>query len=271
MNVYRLFKKAKQLSGTASDQALKDHEADMQKIVTAHLKKMASRAHDEYLKTAGKIQASGGLIKGVMKKSDDFEESVDWSDDQFDADYAALTEDIFAASMSDAKGSLLLDVEKSKAAIAKIKKALSVKAINKKAVDFAGERSAQLVTMVTDTTKATIRGVVARGLEDGLTKIEIAQNIQNSTGFGDARASKIARTEIVNAHVSGNVHAWHESGVVSSYEWITSNGEGTCEDCSSNDGEVRKFGEAFPSGALSPPEHPNCLCDLLPVVDKDEE
>jgi hypothetical protein len=59
---------------------------------------------------------------------------------------------------------------------------------------------------------------------------------------------------------------------VSQVEWktLTKNGNGTCDICIVNAGEVRELGQPFPSGHILPPAHPNCECSVGPV-EKDVE
>jgi HK97 family phage portal protein len=54
---------------------------------------------------------------------------------------------------------------------------------------------------------------------------------------------------------------------VSQVEWktLTRNGNGTCDTCIVNAGEIRELGQPFSSGHILPPAHPNCECSVAPV------
>ena len=50
------------------------------------------------------------------------------------------------------------------------------------------------------------------------------------------------------------------------YEWISILDKNTCDDCAELDGEV------FDKDDLPDfPQHANCQCDLIPVIDDNEE
>ena len=54
--------------------------------------------------------------------------------------------------------------------------------------------------------------------------------------------------------------------MVSGKEWIIAQDE-ICDDCVALDGVVVDLDEPFPDGAGDgPPLHPNCRCDVLPVL-----
>jgi SPP1 gp7 family putative phage head morphogenesis protein len=78
----------------------------------------------------------------------------------------------------------------------------------------------------------------------------------------------IARTETAKADVEGNIEAYKQSGVVSGKQWIT--GAGCCDLCDELDGTIVEIDEDFPNeGGSGPPLHPNCRCDVLPVLTED--
>ncbi len=140
---------------------------------------------------------------------------------------------------------------------------------NKRAIAWAEEHSAELVTRVSETTRERVRAIVANALEQGLANSDLADEIAESEWFSDARAERIARTETAFADVRGNLEGWQASGVVAGKEWKT--GAGCCEACDELDGEVVGLDEEFPGdGGDGPPAHPNCRCDVLPVLKEDD-
>ena len=152
--------------------------------------------------------------------------------------------------------------------------------VNEKAVAWAEQHAADLVTKLAETTRTSLRGDIAAAIELGMSTDQIAEVIGADYGFSEARAELIARTERAFADVRGNTLGYAASGVVASLEWIVAN-EGddkVCPDCEVNQGavvpmdpETGEATEAFPSGDLVAPAHPDCRCDLLPVLTPESE
>jgi SPP1 gp7 family putative phage head morphogenesis protein len=158
--------------------------------------------------------------------------------------------------------------------------------VNEAAVAWAKDRSAELVGMkyvdgelvpnpraewsIEETTRDTIRDLVAQATEEGWSMDDLASRIASDAAFSDERAMTIARTESATADVQGNMTAYREArdqiGVVVMKEWITAGDDLVSEDCAGN-GEQGPIDldDEFQSGASAPPEHPNCRCDVLPV------
>jgi len=80
-----------------------------------------------------------------------------------------------------------------------------------------------------------------------------------------ARAMVIARTETANALIQSNLEQYRAEGV-GALEWLVGD---PCDVCAENDGVIVSLGDDFPSGDTEPPAHPNCVCDVAPVVDED--
>lgn len=132
-----------------------------------------------------------------------------------------------------------------------------------------------------DTTTNRIGTILTNGLAEGLTPHVVAtdvagelidsrtnwaatleerlQQIQDDT----KRAETIARTEM-NQAAADEVMNRYEALGVTQVEW---NVVDPCDICDINDGEVRDFGDEFPSGDTQPVVHPNCNCFLTPVID----
>jgi hypothetical protein len=68
------------------------------------------------------------------------------------------------------------------------------------------------------------------------------------------------------ADIRGNLIGWQESGIVSGKQWLLS--ADACEDCAAYDGVVVDLDDDFGEG--DPPLHPNCRCDVLPVLGEPE-
>ena len=140
--------------------------------------------------------------------------------------------------------------------------------VNDRAVEYAKERGAELVTRISESTREMLRADVAQALEDGDSNEELAATLEDSYGFSADRAEVIARTETAYADVAGNLEAYRASGVVAEKKWIT--GEGCCDLCDELNGETIGIDEDFEFDGESvdgPPGHPNCRCDVVPILD----
>ena len=76
------------------------------------------------------------------------------------------------------------------------------------------------------------------------------------------RALTIAITEGQRAKIEANLDSYAANNV-EQIEWTTND---PCPECEQNDGEIVNMGDEFPSGNTKPPVHPNCQCDVIPVM-----
>ena len=158
--------------------------------------------------------------------------------------------------------------------------------LNERAAEYAKARGAELVGkkevdgelvdnpdakwVITDSTRDMLRTDVTQAIEEGWSNDKLASAIADNYAFSDQRAEVIARTETAFADVNGNLEGYKASGVVASKEWIV--GDGCCDECEEHDGEVVGLDEPFPNGGgIGPPLHPQCRCDVLPVLTDDEQ
>lgn len=122
---------------------------------------------------------------------------------------------------------------------------------------------------ITDTTRDNLRGIITRGLEEGMSVDQLADAIEESTAFSEQRAETIARTELADSHTQGNLAGWEESTVVAGKESIlgSEHGPDDVDECDDNaNAGVIALDDVFPSGHTGPPYHPNCICALSPVL-----
>lgn len=136
------------------------------------------------------------------------------------------------------------------------------------------QRAANLVTNVTETTKAAIRAAVETGRAQGMGTRQIAKLIQEST-FGEitkTRAQTIARTETVGALNAGEMASAHQSGVMRSKTWVHQRVGQSRPNHRAIDGVTLDIGAAFNLGSVGA-QHPhapglparevvNCRCTL---------
>lgn len=150
------------------------------------------------------------------------------------------------------------------------------------AEQFLGE----LVTGVTNRTRDMVGEVVRRGLDEGLTAVDIARNLQTEGRiFGPQRALNIARTESTRALNAGSVDAMAQAqsrGVSVRKEWLSARDGAVRPAHAALDGQIVAMDQKFvvPMGvehAGAAAEYPgdfhsaamvcNCRCTVLPVVD----
>jgi SPP1 gp7 family putative phage head morphogenesis protein len=144
--------------------------------------------------------------------------------------------------------------------------------VNEKAVEYAKERAAELVTRISEATRNMIRADVTQALDEGWSNDKLSEVLADNYAFSEERANMIARTETAYADVAGNLLGYRLSGVVAQKQWIT--GAGCCDLCDELNGVVIGIDEEFDTedGPIDgPPYHPNCRCDVLPIVDNDVE
>ena len=81
-----------------------------------------------------------------------------------------------------------------------------------------------------------------------------------------SRAEMIARTETNNALSQAQLQKMQDMDITGK-EWITAGDDRVSEACLQNeaDGAIPRD-QSFSSGAMAPPEHPNCRCSLAPVM-----
>lgn len=142
--------------------------------------------------------------------------------------------------------------------------------------EYAKDRGAEMVGMkwvddelvpnpdakwqITEGTRTMLKSTVERGIDEGLTTAELADEISGAHAFSESRANMIARTEIRMAQMGGQFGAAKAMGATHK-RWSTSKDDQVSEECMSNeeDGTI-PIGETFSSGDAAPPAHPNCRC-----------
>lgn len=135
---------------------------------------------------------------------------------------------------------------------------------SKVAVDWAKTQGAKLVTQMDEETKRRLAKVVS----DGILKKRGIPGIERDlrATFGDMRkfrSTMIARTETANALSQASLDSMKDMGI----EGKEVVGNDPCEICQANiaDGVI-PVNQAFSSGDMAPPFHPNCECALAPGI-----
>ena len=156
------------------------------------------------------------------------------------------------------------------------------------AAEWAKDRSAELVGMqhdeegnlvpnpdaewaITDGTREQLQSDVTRAIDMGLSTDDFAAELEDSYAFSAARAEMIARTEIAAADIQGTLIGYRDSGEVSGKELILGSEHDVPDDCDdAADMGVVPLEDDF-GGLGDPPYHPNCECDVLPVLAEDDD
>lgn len=133
-------------------------------------------------------------------------------------------------------------------------------------IKFSQKEAGELIQSVTKTTRQLVNDVVTAGLQEGRTTKEIAQVIQESTGFSRERAQLIARTETTRAFNGGP----HESLKMLSRStgqrfvktWSTALDSNVRDEHASMEGQTVEIDQPFSNGLMYPSE-PNCRCVVL--------
>ena len=129
-----------------------------------------------------------------------------------------------------------------------------------KALEYAQTRAAELVTQISEATRDMLRSDITHALEEGWSANKLGDAISENYAFSDERAETIARTEITNADIQGNMMTYKESGVVEGKEWVLGSEHDDDDECDDNaDAGVIPLDEEFPSGDTEPLAHPRCL------------
>lgn len=156
------------------------------------------------------------------------------------------------------------------------------------AASWAHDRAAELVGMqydadgklvpnpdaewaITDGTRERLRGDVERAVEEGLSTDDFAAQLEDSYAFSGERAEMIARTEIAAADIQGTLIGYRDSGEVVGKEWLLGSEHDEPDECDDADAMgVVALDDDF-GGIGDPPAHPNCVCDVLPVLAEEGE
>jgi hypothetical protein len=149
-----------------------------------------------------------------------------------------------------------------------------------RAAELVGMRRAEDGTLVpgnprysiSETTRAGLRDLVEDALDEGLSTAELADLVSDSYFFSEARSTTIARTELAFSHVQGNMEGWRLSGVVG-YKQSILGSEHDLDDICNDNAEVGPIplDASFPSGDDGPPYHPNCVCDVIPILSEEND
>ena len=90
----------------------------------------------------------------------------------------------------------------------------------------------------------------------------IIKRIKDDYGVSAYQAKRLVNTEVARVVNAGQLDVYRESGVVEKVLYTATLEDNTCEICADLDGKTFKLNDA-----PNIPQHPNCRCCLVPVVD----
>jgi hypothetical protein len=140
--------------------------------------------------------------------------------------------------------------------------------VDEAAVAYAARRGGELIKDLAGTTRDDMRALLARAVKEGLSPDELSTAVEGLGAFSDYRADVIARTELAFAHVQGNVEGWRAAGdMVVGKRSILSDLHDVPDECDeAAEAGVVPFDDDFVDGYAFPPYHPQCCCDVVPVL-----
>lgn len=147
-----------------------------------------------------------------------------------------------------------------------------VQQMDEAARSYASRRGGELIKDLAGTTEGDMRRLIARGIEEGMSTDALADAVEAAGAFGEARAVMIARTELAFAHVQGNLQGWRASGeVVGKRSLLGDNHdiEDICDEAVERG--VVGIDDEIVDGYDAPPYHPNCVCDIEPVLRESDD
>jgi len=134
--------------------------------------------------------------------------------------------------------------------------------------NYSNARALDSATQIVTTTEKKIRAK-AKELQDKSEEYineEIATMLKDQT---DWRVELITDTETNSGWSKGTYDRYDMSDLVEYVEWLTSGRDNVCPICQGNANKIRKLGNEFPSGHVSPVVHSNCHCDIVPYFEDD--
>lgn len=145
--------------------------------------------------------------------------------------------------------------------------------VDQRAVDILTTQQTVYYDNLTHAQSTKTNKIIAKGLEEGKTNIEIADEIESSIkNISNTRALRIARTEIVKSHTIAQTETMIQAGI-EEYNYITSNDRKVSKICKHNQGAKgrEKIYKTELAGTPQNPlpvinSHPNCRCTPVAYI-----
>lgn len=131
------------------------------------------------------------------------------------------------------------------------------------AIDWAKTQGAKLVTQMDEETKRRLAKVISDGIKSKRGIPGLQRDIRRIfTDMSKFRSTMIARTETASALSQASLNSMKDMGIEGK-EWVTAGNP--CEICSGNASDgVIPVNQAFSSGDMAPPAHPNATFEGYP-------
>lgn len=107
---------------------------------------------------------------------------------------------------------------------------------------------------------AKLSSCLSDALNAGQSSERLAAEIMKTFSVSYNQAKRLVRTELAHASIQSTIDKYKSAGITE-YKYIAE--AGCCDECSELDGQM------FPIGDIEhlPPQHPNCRCSILAVLD----
>lgn len=129
--------------------------------------------------------------------------------------------------------------------------------------DLLSRYSAEWVNEIAGTKADKIAAVLAAG--GGAQQLQLAIRAALAS---EIDAERIAITELIRAMGAAAYEVYRQAGI-ERVIWVTAEDASVCAECDANAAAgPRWLGDPFPSGAITPPQHPRCRCALLPYTEE---
>ena len=171
-------------------------------------------------------------------------------------------------------------------AMEKVKPTAIVNASSPAVLRALDDRAGQ-IRSVAVTVQREVRDDIQASINTGESRGQTIKTVRDKFD-ARAKADRVVRTETIWAHNAGSVLAWEQSGVVSGMKWATAKDDRLCPYCRAMDGKVKVLGGTWFEKGTSltvlsdagndvtlkfgyepikhPPLHPNCRCNLNPII-----
>lgn len=224
-----------------------------------------ARIEEELERAAGKAFAQSGEAFGEAAQAGT--EIAAATEVALDAGRPAMTEAIQTATTQ----AIQLGMEQEATALG-----ISFDLENPRAVAYAEEHAAEMVTKIDEETRRQIHDIVRQGTDEGWSYDQIAKAIterfeQFAVGKPqehiDSRAHLVAVTEVGNAYEEGNLivaEGLADAGLEMEHAWASVGDSRVSEGCRENEaaGWIPQE-QPFPSGHMRPLRFPGCRCTCL--------
>lgn len=136
------------------------------------------------------------------------------------------------------------------------------------AVEYIKAHSAELVAGIDVTTKAQLRTLIGKAVDEGWSYSRLAKGIRGKfADYAGPRATKIAVHEMGMAYEQGSLmgaNAMADEGLTMEKSWLTVGDLRVEDTCANNEGQGWiPLGDSFGSGDDAPLAHLGCRCTML--------